>query len=189
MSSIIVRGDCSTPGEAAVEHLALIYRYARKSFFMLARQERDHWCEEAVLHFLYTVGRKWKAGQDVVLSMRLLMRPVQRKAHYRSAFKRRHRSQSFFAKHRAAAMAHRNDTVVDVRLALGEMCERDRRILELLGQGWQWQEVEKDCGISVWTISRVRDDLRHRLGDYANIGQPTTGRGRPVVRPEAATAN
>jgi uncharacterized protein YerC len=177
MASVILDGQAADWANAAWTHRRLVANYARRSFRHLDAAE--FWIDRTVDHFLDVVRRKWQPGEDLRLSLRLLISPIMRKARRELSCRRTKTSLARLVKDQQESL----DATVDVRIAISRMDDLARRILTMLAEGYQWREVVNEVGYSVVTISKVRDELRHRLADYRpHLPPRRRGPGRPPRR-------
>ena len=172
MAVLVIGGHHANWGEAAFERLDAVRKYARKTFRNY--MDKEVWIDKAVDRYLDTVKRKWEAGKDLRLSLRLLMMHTKRDARKRGRI--RHPNLARMVRE----IREREDTGIDVRNALAKMDDLANVILEMLSHGFKWSEIEQETGRSVWTISKVREELRLKLLDYQPHTPPRKrGRGRP----------
>lgn len=170
MSVIVVSGKHDNWFDAALEWRPVVEAYARQVLRNL--DTVAFWTEKALDYYMDVVQRKWEPGKDVRLSLKYLVSQA-RDGAIRDARKRP-------LARVAQDLIEQLDTVIDVRMALKRMDDDAQRILVLLSQGYSWKEVEAETGWSVWTISKVREELGRLLVDYQPATQPKKrGRGRP----------
>ena len=170
MSVIVLKGSADNWFDAAMEHYSDVEAYARRTLRNL--DTCAYWTDKVLDYYMMVAESKWQPGKDLRLSMRFLVGSAKR-----SAVREQERRP---LARRVKEEQEQMDTVLDVRDALRKMDEVAKRILTMLSEGFTWHEIERETGWSVWTISKVREELADRLTDY----QPTTptrqrGRGRP----------
>lgn len=170
MSVIVVSGKADNWWDAAMEHYDHVAAYAGKSMRKL--DTRGYWIDKACDYYMRVVEEKWEKGKDLRLSLKYLVSDSKRRAV-------REQNRRPLARV-AQELIEQMDTVIDVRVAVQKLDEVAQRILILLSQGYSWKEVEAETGWSVWTISKVREELGRLLVDYQPAVPPKKrGRGRP----------